>query len=83
LIAACQARGQTLPADHFTDPLDSALAGIFAKGMNAEQTVSAVFDAAGFAIGSPHRGQLMAIAAAHLDALRHFGVAATLEELLA
>jgi len=81
-IAACEARGQALSSGHFTDPLDSALAETFAKGLDAEQTVRAVFDAAGFATGSPHRDALMAVASAHLDSLRRFGAATTLKELL-
>lgn len=82
-IAACEARGATLPADHFTDPLDATLAAIFAHGLDAAGTVQAVFDAAGFAAGSPHRPRLIAQAARHLDSLRVRGVAATLKEFAA
>jgi fructuronate reductase len=81
-IAACGARGRTLPANHFTDPLDGSLAGIFAKGSDVARTVRDVFDAAGFASGSPYRDELVVLAAAHLDSIRRFGAATTLEELL-
>lgn len=81
-IAACEARGGTLPSGHFTDPLDGAMTGIFSKGMNAADTVKAVFDAGGFAAGSKHRQELMDLAAEHLDSLRRNGAAATLTELL-
>ncbi|MGE0280562.1 MAG: mannitol dehydrogenase family protein [Rhizobiaceae bacterium] len=81
-IAACEARGQALPPGHFTDPLDGALTDIFAMGLNAGQMVREVFDAAGFAVGSPHRDELMGLASTHLDSLRRFGAATTLEELL-
>lgn len=80
-IAACEARGGTLPPGHFTDPLDPALTGILAKGGTAAQTVREVFDTAGFASGAPHRQDLMDIAAMHLDSLRRCGAAATLETL--
>lgn len=81
-ICACEARGETLPSGHFTDPLDSALTDIFAKGQNAEDTARAVFDAVGFAAGSVHRRELLGLCAEHLDSLRRNGAAATLEELL-
>ncbi len=82
-LAAAQARGQTLPAAHFTDPLDTALAEIFAKNAGATETVRAAFDAAGFAAGSADREKLVDLAAGHLDALRRNGAEATLKELLA
>ncbi|KQS88219.1 MULTISPECIES: mannitol dehydrogenase family protein [unclassified Rhizobium] len=82
-LAAALARGRTLPANHFTDPLDAALEAIFARNADALQTVSAAFEAAGFAAGSPHRDTLVRIAADHLDSLRRHGAEATLKELLA
>ena len=81
-IAACEARGQVLPSGHFTDPLDGALADIVAKGSTAAQTAREVFDAAGFAIGSPYRDALIDQVSDHLDRLRRDGAAATLKELL-
>ncbi len=82
-LAAAQTRGRTLPANHFTDPLDATLEGIFARNADALHTVSAAFEAAGFAAGSPHRDTLVGIAADHLDSLRRHGAEATLKELLA
>ncbi len=79
-IAACEARGASLPAGHFTDPLDGALVDIFAQKLGAEETVRAVFDAAGFASNSTHREKLIAICTEHLDALRGKGAATTLGE---
>lgn len=81
-IAACEARGETLPSGHFTDPLDGALTDIFAKGATAAETVRDVFEAAGFAAGSKHRQQLMDIVVGHLDSLRRHGAAATLKEIV-
>lgn len=81
-IAAAEQRGHALPAGHFTDPLDSELAAIFASGLDAAGTVDAVFTAAGFASGAPRRNDLVALATRHLDALRRKGAAATLAELL-
>ena len=81
-LAAAQARGQALPAAHFTDPLDAALAEIFSENADAAHTVRATFDAAGFAAGSPHRDMLMDLTADHLDALRQKGAEVALKELL-
>lgn len=81
-LAAAGARGRELPAGHFTDPLDGALAGIFNSGANAMEIADAAFDAAGFASGSPHRQELVGMTAGHLDLLRRNGVEATLKELL-
>jgi fructuronate reductase len=76
-IRAAELRGTNLPANHFTDPLDSKLAGL-PPGQPAEDTVRAVFDIAGFAGGSPYRAALEAITSTHLDALRKGGVPAAL-----
>ena len=76
-IAACEARGGTLEAGLFSDPLDDRLAQIFARAEGAEATVAAVFEAAGFTeagAGNP----LVATAARHLESLRNRGAAATL-----
>ena len=50
-IAACAARGDRLPRDHFTDPLDQSLAEIFARRLTPREMTSAVFACAGFAAG--------------------------------
>jgi fructuronate reductase len=81
-LAAAEARGGTLPAQHFTDPLDGALSDIFKSAPNAAEIVRAAFDAAGFAAGSPHRGSLVDMTAGHLNSLRQNGAEATLKELL-
>ncbi|WP_455273571.1 mannitol dehydrogenase family protein [Rhizobium herbae] len=81
-LAAAEARGKELPAGHFTDPLDSTLAGIFTSAANAMEIADATFDAAGFATGSPHRQALVGMTAGHLDSLRQNGAEATLKELL-
>lgn len=82
-IAACEARGSTLPQVHFTDPLDNALAEIFARKGGSPETAQAVFHAAGFASGSPFRQAIIEQVAEHLESLRSSGVAATLKEILA
>lgn len=82
-IAACEARGGTLPSGHFTDPLDGALTEIFASRAPVAEIVQKVFDSAGFATNSRYRQDLMDIAAGHLDSIRRHGAAATLRELLA
>jgi fructuronate reductase len=49
-ISACAARGNSLPARHFTDPLDDGLATLFWRTrfrMSADR--APVFDLAGFA----------------------------------
>lgn len=71
-IAACEARGNTLPAGHFTDPLDAELSKIFARKQGASETVRDVFAAAGFS-GASAEDPLPVIAAAHLDAIRSKG----------
>ena len=81
-IAAAEQRGRTLPAGHFTDPLDAELAAIFAAEQDAGATVDAVFAAAGFAAGFSRRDHLVALSAKHLDALRRKGAIQTLSELI-
>ena len=80
-IRAAELRGSELPAGHFTDPLDARLGEIFAAGEPAAGTVRAVFEAAGFARGSAHRGALEKLVADHLDRLRAGGVRAALASL--
>jgi fructuronate reductase len=80
-IAAAEARGEMLPTGHFTDPLDEGLAAIFSRKLSARDTVDAVFDLAGFAKGSAHRGRLAEITAAHLETLRSKGPAAAMASL--
>jgi len=77
-IRAAELRGGSLPASHFTDPLDSGLAKL-PPGEPAEDRVSAVFELAGFARGSVHRAALEAVTSRHLDTLRNGGVRAALE----
>ena len=81
-IAAAEARGRELPAAHFTDPLDSALADIFTSRANAMEIADAAFDVAGFAAGSPYREELVRMTAGHLVSLRRNGAEATIKELL-
>ncbi len=78
-IAACAARGRSLPAGHFTDPLDAPLDAILAGDPPAEAAVAAVFAAAGFdAVLGPTRDTLAALAARHLATLRAEGAAAAI-----
>lgn len=79
-IAACEARGSTLPSAHFTDPLDGQLTAIFARRLTSLETVRSVFDAAGFANGSPFRQAFIEQVATHLESLRTNGVVKTLKE---
>jgi fructuronate reductase len=80
-IHAAELRGKTLPAGHFTDPLDGQLSALAAANPSAAETVARVFDIAGFAGGSPHRERLQSLASAHLETLRKGGVAAALSAL--
>ncbi|MGX8011367.1 mannitol dehydrogenase family protein [Mesorhizobium sp. ORM8.1] len=72
-IAACAARGSTLPQGHFTDPLDAALDDLFSRNPATAETAVAVFDLAGFAKGHPARQQLIEFVATHLVHLRQGG----------
>jgi fructuronate reductase len=78
-IAACEARGKSLPENHFTDPLDLALAGLGSRP--AAETVAAVFDLAGFAKNHAERLTLIDLCAGHLERLRHGGPAAAFAAL--
>jgi fructuronate reductase len=78
-IAACEARGKSLPENHFTDPLDLALAGLGSRP--ATETVAAVFDLAGFAKNHAERLTLIDLCAGHLERLRHGGPAAAFAAL--
>ena len=80
-IRAAELRGRKLPSGHFTDPLDAPLARIAEAGQSARDTVSAVFDLAGFTQGNAHRAALEKLASTHLDTLRKSGVAAALASL--
>lgn len=80
-IAAAEQRGKQLPAGLFTDPLDGKLADIFARRAGAEQTVRAVFAAAGFSVASAE-DPLVPITARHLASLRDNGAQATISALL-
>ncbi|QPC90290.1 mannitol dehydrogenase family protein [Mesorhizobium sp. INR15] len=72
-IAACAARGKTLPEGHFTDPLDSALTALLSQHLPANETVTAVFDLAGFARDHAERQTLIELVAVHLVHLRRDG----------
>ncbi|MBZ9988840.1 mannitol dehydrogenase family protein [Mesorhizobium sp. BH1-1-5] len=65
-IAACAARGGTLPEGHFTDPLDAALNDLFGRNLAAATMAEAVFDLAGFAKGHAERERLIEFVATHL-----------------
>jgi fructuronate reductase len=80
-IAACEARGGTLPAGHFSDPLDAGMAALATGSLAASDAVAAVFDLAGFASGRVERQQLADLSAAHLTRLRQGGVASALAAL--
>lgn len=82
-MAAAEARGHTLPAGHFTDPLDARLAEIASQRMTAPDTVNTVFDLAGFAKNSIHRDKLKILVARHLDTIRNRGVETALASLTA
>ncbi|TRC74776.1 mannitol dehydrogenase family protein [Mesorhizobium sp. WSM4310] len=72
-IAACAARGKTLPENHFTDPLDAALTALLDQQLPANETVTVVFDLAGFARDHAERQTLIELVAVHLVHLRRDG----------
>jgi fructuronate reductase len=72
-IAACGARGTTLPESHFTDPLDTALTALLSQQLPANETVAAVFDLAGLAKDHAERQTLIELVAVHLVHLRRGG----------
>ncbi|RWD67606.1 MAG: mannitol dehydrogenase family protein [Mesorhizobium sp.] len=72
-IAACAARGKALPEGHFTDPLDAALTALLDQQLPANETVTAVFDLAGFAKDHAERQTLIELVAVHLVHLRREG----------
>lgn len=79
-IAACEARGNSLPAGHFTDPLDSGLEAIFAAHPAADETVRQVFAKAGFdAVAGEAADSLTGIVARHLETIRSKGAHAAVE----
>ncbi|MBZ9844939.1 mannitol dehydrogenase family protein [Mesorhizobium sp. CA5] len=65
-IAACAARGSSLPEGHFTDPLDAALGNLFGRNLPTAEMTAAVFDLAGFAKGHSERQRLIGFVATHL-----------------
>jgi fructuronate reductase len=78
-IACCEARGTSLPANHFSDPLDAELDRILAARRSASDTVREVFRCAGFdAVLGTAAQPLAGIAAAHLENLRRNGAAAAI-----
>ena len=82
-MAAAAARGRTLPAGHFTDPLDARLNEIAKQHMTAPDTVNAIFDSAGFAKDSIHRNKLEVLVARQLDTIRKRSAEAALASLTA
>jgi fructuronate reductase len=80
-IAACAARGKTLPENHFTDPLDAPMTALADRDVSAIEIVKAVFDLTGFAEGHDERQTLIEFVAAHLAHLRNGGVAVALAAL--
>jgi fructuronate reductase len=80
-IAACAARGKTLPEGHFTDPLDTPLSALFSRNLPTEEAVVAVFDLAGFARDHAERQTLIEVVATHLAHLRQGGPALALAAL--
>ncbi|BCG92269.1 mannitol dehydrogenase family protein [Mesorhizobium sp. 131-2-1] len=72
-IAACAARGKALPEGHFTDPLDAPLTALLSQQLPANETVTAVFDLAGFAKDHAERQTLIELVAIHLVHLRRDG----------
>jgi fructuronate reductase len=80
-IAACEARGRSLPDRHFTDPLDESLGEAATRTLAPDAAVCAVFDLTGFAAASPHRDALMRSVASHLSSLRAGGPAAAFRTL--
>jgi fructuronate reductase len=80
-IHAAELRGKTLPASHFTDPLDNQLSALAASDPPAGEMVARVFDIAGFAGNNPYREQLKSLASDHLEILRRGGVAVALAAL--
>ncbi|TPI32206.1 mannitol dehydrogenase family protein [Mesorhizobium sp. B3-1-6] len=74
-IAACAARGKTLPEGHFTDPLDAALGDLFGRNLPTAEMTAAVFDLAGFAKGHPERRKLIEFVATHLVHFKQGGPA--------
>ncbi|MDX8502571.1 mannitol dehydrogenase family protein [Mesorhizobium sp. VK4C] len=72
-IAACAARGNTLPEGHFTDPLDAALTALLGQQLPANETVTEVFELAGFAKDHAERQTLIELVAVHLVHLRREG----------
>lgn len=79
-IAACEARGRTVPDGHFTDPLDGEIIAALARRSSPEQTVSDFFDLAGFAHGHDLRPTLHRLVTAQLTRLRAHGVVSVLAD---
>ncbi|TPK99995.1 mannitol dehydrogenase family protein [Mesorhizobium sp. B2-4-14] len=80
-IAACEARGKSLPEAHFTDPLDGPLTALLDRRSPADETVAAAFDVAGFAMGDRARETLIGLVADSLGQVRGGGPAAAIAAL--
>ncbi|MDX8465602.1 mannitol dehydrogenase family protein [Mesorhizobium sp. VK23B] len=72
-IAACAARGSSLPQGHFTDPLDAALSDLFGRNLPTAEMTATVFDLAGFANGHAERQRLIEFVATHLVHVKQGG----------
>ena len=78
-IACCEARGSSLPAGHFADPLDRELDAVFAARRRARETVRQIFSVAGFAAAAGEAADRLAdLAADHLETLRERGAPAAI-----
>lgn len=76
-IACCEARGRTLPAGHFADPLDDRLADLFSGMLSVSELVAQVFQVAGFT-SIDESGEIARRVAVHLDAIRNGGALAAM-----
>jgi fructuronate reductase len=78
-VAACEARGKTLPAGHFADPLDGDMETIFSGRQTAAETVRAAFSRAGFdAVAGEAAARLADIAARYFEIIRSQGARAAI-----
>lgn len=81
-IAACAARGKSLPGAHFTDPLDADIGSVLSKDAPSLETVKAIFQVSGFeAAAGGHAAELAALAADYLETMKTKGPRAALAVL--
>ncbi|WP_028032471.1 mannitol dehydrogenase family protein [Chelativorans sp. J32] len=82
-IACCQARGKSLPAGQFTDPMDRNLEEVLAGSPSAVEAVRQVFSIAGFdAVTGEASTQLAQIAGRHLQNIHEKGARAAIDMAL-